>query len=525
MNKKEIILILLSGILFGISFPPFSTNIIPFFALVPYLFLIYNQKSIWKTFRVTYFTFFIASLIALYWTSGLTHMRDPYLIFAGVALYFWQPAFFTLQSLLFFNIRKKYSTEISLLLFPLVWVTFEWVYAYGEFAFPWLTFGNSMTYDLQKIQFAEVTGVYGISLWVLYINSFIYYILLKYKTVERYGLKKYLILISFLVIFYLLPNFYNSNFKNEINSKDGIKIGIVQPNLDPWEKWRDGNSIQNRWQFVLNMLDVSKGQKERGVDISVWPETAIPFDLPSFNNYYFQFSEKINEIDLSILSGFADVKYYEKNAPITASSINDKIKYDSYNAILFSQPNISEIQTYSKMRLVPFAERVPYAEKVPWLIEPLRWGVGISNWARGTDSTIFYHSKSKSKFLSMICYESIFPEFVSSYVKKGAEFCIFITQDSWWGNTSGARQHLQISILRAIENRRWIVRCANGGISCFIDPYGNVYDKSEMFTTATLEKVIYPQTYKTFYSKNGDLIAIISVILTLLFFIYSIFKK
>ncbi len=204
MNKKKIILILLSGILFGISFPPFSTNLIPFFALVPYLFLIYNQKSIWKTFRVTYFTFFIASLIALYWTAGITHMRDPYLIFAGVALYFWQPAFFTLQSLLFLNIRKKYSTEISLLLFPLVWVTFEWLYAYGEFAFPWLTFGNSMTYDLQKIQFAEVTGVYGISLWVLYINSIIYYILFKYKTVERYGLKKYLILISFLVIFYLL---------------------------------------------------------------------------------------------------------------------------------------------------------------------------------------------------------------------------------------------------------------------------------------------------------------------------------
>ncbi len=95
MNKKKIILILLSGILFGISFPPFSTNLIPFFALVPYLFLIYNQKSIWKTFRVTYFTFFIASLIALYWTAGITHMRDPYLIFAGVALYFWQPAFFT----------------------------------------------------------------------------------------------------------------------------------------------------------------------------------------------------------------------------------------------------------------------------------------------------------------------------------------------------------------------------------------------------------------------------------------------
>ena len=156
------------------------------------------------------------------------------------------------------------------------------------------------------------------------------------------------------------------------------------------------------------------------------------------------------------------------------------------------------------MRLVPFAERIPYAESIPFLIEPLRWGVGISNWGIGKDSTVFEDTNHHAKFLAMVCYESIFPEFVSSFVKRGAEFLVFITNDSWWGNTSGARQHCQYAVLRAVENRRWVVRCANGGISCFIDPLGKMYDKTQMYTEASIIRSIEPRTEQTFYTKHGD---------------------
>ncbi len=104
----------------------------------------------------------------------------------------------------------------------------------------------------------------------------------------------------------------------------------------------------------------------------------------------------------------------------------------------------------------------------------------------------------------MVCYESIFPEFVSSFVNRGAEFLVFITNDSWWGNTSGARQHCQFAVLRAIENRRWVVRCANGGISCFIDPFGRIIDKTQMYTEASITGSIEPRTELTFYSRHGD---------------------
>jgi apolipoprotein N-acyltransferase len=174
------------------------------------------------------------------------------------------------------------------------------------------------------------------------------------------------------------------------------------------------------------------------------------------------------------------------------------------------------------MRLVPFAERIPYANKVPFLIEPLRWGVGISNWGLASDSTVFESRKFNSKFLSMVCYESIFPEFIAHFVDKGAEFLVFITNDSWWGNTSGARQHNQYSIIRAIENRRWVVRCANGGISSFVDPLGRMYDQTQMYTQAYISHQIEPLKTKTFYSNHGDWIARICASITAVIFLFSI---
>lgn len=129
----------------------------------------------------------------------------------------------------------------------------------------------------------------------------------------------------------------------------------------------------------------------------------------------------------------------------------------------------------------------------------------------------------------MVCYESIFPEFVAEFVDKGAEFLVFTTNDSWWGNTSGARQHNQYSVLRAIENRRWVVRCANGGISSFVDPMGRMYDQTEMYTETYIQRSIEPLQQKTFYSTYGDWIARISASiagLILLFSIgYSIYRK
>jgi apolipoprotein N-acyltransferase len=309
-------------------------------------------------------------------------------------------------------------------------------------------------------------------------------------------------------------------------------VGIVQPNIDPWAKWEGASTFAEREKQVERFLEMTGGQKESGVQMSVWPETAILFDLPKMRDECEKVKRVLDSLNTSIVSGYIDYKYYEAGkAPVSSSVIRStSIHYDSYNSILYLEPKSEHVQSYAKMRLVPFAERIPYAESIPFLIEPLRWGVGISNWGIGKDSTVFEDSSSHTKFLAMVCYESIFPEFVSSFVKRGAEFLVFITNDSWWGNTSGARQHCQFAVLRAVENRRWVVRCANGGISCFIDPYGRMYDKTPMYTEASITRAIEPRTAQTFYTRHGDWLPRIAGIISgflltasLLQFLYLLF--
>ncbi len=466
-------------------------------------------------------------------------MRDPYLMMAGGLLLLAEPVFFSLIMLTYSFIRKKLGLTIALIALPAVWVTWEWLYAYGQFSFPWLTLGDTQTYYLQKIQFAEITGVYGISFWIVAINVLIFSLFFEatkagWKVTQR----KSILLIAAIAVIYIVPTIYsftvNEN-KFMRTSPNELNVGIIQPNTDPWEKWTGGNSLEPRWHQVEQYLAMTDAQRKDSVQISVWPETAVLFNLPS-SRYYDLFRSAIDSMNVSIITGFVDYHFYENGeAPVGSSIISGtSVHYDSYNAVMFAEPHVPFIQRYAKMRLVPFAERIPYADEVPFLIEPLRWGVGISNWGIGKDSTVFDDhvnnsnrpkaDKPKAEFLAMVCYESIFPEFVSSFVKRGAEFLVFITNDSWWGNTSGARQHAQIAVLRAVENRRWVVRCANGGISCFIDPMGRMYDKTSMYTQASIVHRIEPRSEQTFYTRHGDWLARVCAVLTLVAFVTAVFS-
>jgi apolipoprotein N-acyltransferase len=163
--------------------------------------------------------------------------------------------------------------------------------------------------------------------------------------------------------------------------------------------------------------------------------------------------------------------------------------------------------------MVPFAERIPYAEVFSFA-DFLRWDVGIGGWQIGPEMTLFTDARTDTRFSAIICYESSYPGFVADFVRRGAQFISLITIDSWWGKMSGAFQHQQISVLRAVENRRWIARCAQGGISCFIDPYGRAHDKTELFTQRVLSRTIEKRNDLTCYTAQGDLLGEILLWLT-----------
>ncbi|MFA5833098.1 MAG: apolipoprotein N-acyltransferase [Bacteroidota bacterium] len=524
-SQKRFLLLLsiATAVILSSSFPPFQFGVLACVGLVPFLILADSIDSFGRFFRYAYFTFFLFSLLSLYWVGGFTHGRDPYLMIAGVALYFWEPLVLTIPALVYFFIKNRFKSRYSVIFFPFIWISMEWLYALGELAFPWLTLGNSQTYQLEKIQFADITGVYGISLWILIINVLVYFLV----RIVQSGIRKntrYYLGVTILAI-YILPNVYSVNeqtFHNIENKK--INVGIVQPNVDPWNKWENVNTFSGRWDQTKRYLQLIGKHFDKNIDLVVLPESAILLNLPSYYEQMQEFQNIIDSLEISVISGYVRVQYYEaENAPATSSVIKGtNIRYDSFNSIMHVEPNSNIVQTYSKMRLVPFAERIPYANKVPFLIEPLRWGVGISNWGLAKDSTIFESKKFNAKFLAMVCYESIFPEFVAQFVNKGSEFLVFTTNDSWWGNTSGARQHNQYSILRAVENRRWVVRCANGGISSFVDPMGRMYDQTTMYTEAYIHHKIEPLQTKTFYSQHGDWLARICASITAFIFLFSI---
>jgi apolipoprotein N-acyltransferase len=522
-GRRELLLALLSGALLGIAFPPLHSGVLAAIALVPFFFCFEGVGDYPKALRLSYVTFFVFNLITLYWTGGFTHARDPYLMAAGGCLILAHPFFFFPPVAAWLFLRKKFGSTLSLSLFPFLWVSFEYLHSLADISFPWLTLGNTQTEDLPAIQIASITGVYGISFWLLWLNVFVYYILSRLRSEGwKPRPRRTLLLLAGLAAAYLLPRVYGTIVLNSGEGFPGepFRVGIVQPDIDPFEKWQERPLEQ--LQLLRRLTDQVAGAKPA---LILWPETAVPFYVldPRNGEYFESMKRQVDSLGIPLLAGIPDISYYPEGSQVPGSSKTslDGRRYDNYNSSMLLQPHDPEIQKYAKMLLVPFAERVPFSEALSFL-NAMQWNFGLGGWGIGKDKTVFRVRTGGSgpdsgravSFSNFICYESIYPGFVASFVRNGAEFLTVITNDSWWGNTSGAYQHVQFAILRAVENRRWIVQCANGGVSCLIDPAGHLLQQTEMFTRETLAGEIIPRRELTFYSRTGDWFAQICLVLS-----------
>jgi len=257
---------------------------------------------------------------------------------------------------------------------------------------------------------------------------------------------------------------------------------------------------------------------------------------PEIDSIY-KFLDK-NKVPL--LTGMPHIKFYFDSGKTPSDAKFEKdaeYYYTTYNSILLFEPDNREIQQYGKMQLVPLGEHVPFADQFTFLADMFKWGVGLTGWNVGKDTTVFTALmnvdgyKQTVNIGGIVCYESIFPIFVTSFVQRGAEFIAVVTNDSWYGNSSGPRQHRDFAIMRAVENRRTVVRCANGGISCIINPLGEIEAQTEMFTKANLVGNVGLYSETTFYTEHPKIITtLVSVIslwifgLSILLFIKQKFK-
>ncbi|MFI5237863.1 MAG: apolipoprotein N-acyltransferase, partial [Ignavibacteriales bacterium] len=460
--------------------------------------------------KATFLFSLVFSLITIYWVGSWSSEADPYLMLAGVALLLAYPTVMLIPSTLYYLAKKVFPKLDALWLFPIFWVTFEYLLTLTDLRFPWVLLGHGLAKFNLFIQGADIFGTNGLSLAVGYINVLLYKSFFEKKIEKKFNLKP--ALIAAIIFFSLLSYGIYKDLSFRISDKS-IRVGIVQPDLNPWFKWSTGNLSQLTNQY----LELSKKCIEDGAELILWPETALPVyafggGFNSVDNSIFKFLDSNN---VSLLTGMPHIIYFLDSLKLPEDAKYAKqgnYYYATYNAVLGLNPGSREIQYYGKMKLVPLGERVPFVDQLAFLGDIFKWGVGITGWNIGKDTTVFkiYNDIDTIKVGGLVCYESVDPVFVTAFVQKGAEMITVVTNDSWYGKSSGPYQHKDFGMLRAVENRRSVVRCANGGISCIINAKGEILSETELYTKTTLVGEVPLQEEKTFFSENPLIVPVLS---------------
>jgi apolipoprotein N-acyltransferase len=522
-NKNRLLLIS-SGILMGISFPPFPFpfQLLMFAGLIPLLLVIAKKERLLDINRAVYLFGFVFSLITLYWVGSWQPESDTFLMISGVLLVFVNPVFFMIPSTLLYYSRKFLPANTALLLFPFFWITYEYLYMLTDASFPWLVLGGGLSKFITFIQIADIIGTLGLSLIVVFINVFLFYAVSdKRKSAAA---------VTGAALLFVIPLIYGLfTFNNYELSDRKVTVGIIQPNINPWDKWSGGN-LNTLTELHLNM---SKQAIDEGAELLIWPETALPVYL--YGGTYPAIVQQIDNFlqreNIFLLTGMPHVIFYNNKDSIPEDAKYSEASnyyYRTYNAVLLVAPGEGVVQQYGKMKLVPFGERVPFVDMLPFLGDLIKWGVGLSGWNVGKDTTIFqaaYNENDSLRINGLVCYESIYPYFISGFIQKDADFIAIVTNDSWYGNSSGPYQHKEYAVVRAVENRKSVVRAANGGISTIIDPLGRTTKETKMFTKDILTGEVILQEGNTFFTRNPLIIPSAASFISLFFFGAFILRK
>lgn len=520
-SKKNWLVGLLSGILLILAFPPFSLSILAFVALIPLLIALDSELK--KKYTLIYFTFLIFHIGTLWWVGSWQKNADPYLMLAGSVLCLAHPFFFLIPFMVYFNIKKKLGQGYALYLFPFVWLAFEYLKSLGDLAFPWLSLGYTSVNLTHWVQIADIGGIWLVSFLIVLTNILVYKYILNVRQYNLFGIKELLvnshvrnIVVGILLIivvpnvygFIRIPQFSDSALKDD----DRIDIALVQANIDPWDKWSTDAFDQIALHVKLQNQFLNENPKP---DMFVWSETAIPYCNIDVNSRPYRLDflrEYLDRYNISLLTGFSEIYFFGKkdNAPVTAKPFRgDSLQYyQAYNsAIMINSRDSSMPDIYRKMKLTPFSERLPYVDIISFAAGWFEWNVGISNWGKGWEQKTVTLKKNNTRIAPIICIESLHPDFIADFAKLGAQIFIIITNDSWFNHTFGPEQHFNIARMRAIENKRFVARCANSGISGFISPIGTILKTAPSYKQTVCDLSIPKVNILTLYSRINGIFA------------------
>jgi len=524
MNKYKITAISVAGgITSGLAWTSWCPGLVLLVAFVPY-FIIENhiylnpgKYSINAFFIYLLPGFFIFSIVTLSWVRAAN-------IPAAIAVIMEMSFLMSFIMWLAHVVRTRVGNIAGLTALLSFWLAFEYLSLHSKYLSPWINLGNGLAKDILFIQWFDITGTAGGTLWILLSNL----LLTRFLTILFHRKKKnVLVLIIWLSVIIFPSMFSLIRYHTVVQSEKGeTEVVLVQPNIDPFtEKYAIPFEEQ-----LNKALMMTKNAVTEKTDWILLPETMIDDPVSeegTENNSYLQTLRNFagRYPSLNIICGFVSYRNYPavKERPTHSARIIDTsgIYYDHFNSA-FKIGRGMDTEIYHKSKLVPGIE-MEFGSAFGKLIKKILPDMGGTIWGYGTQDqrTCFTHSFNGQIVAPVICYESVFGNYVAEYVRKGAEALFIITNDGWWKNTNGYYQHLTYSSLRAIETRRPVARCANTGISCIIDIRGKRIQQTGWWSKGVLKGNIYSETRTTFYVKYGDYIMKLALLMSILIIVHT----
>ncbi len=492
--RRAIAPIVLGAVALGASYPPLSLPILSFVALAPAVLLIrqaVREEDPRGAFRVGFWYGFAAQAVVLYWMIVALWHFTPLSALGYLATVTVEALWSGVLFWLVVRVRLQVPRAPLWTVFPVVWTAVEWAIGHqGDVRFPWLGLGTSLADAPLLVQWADLAGARGVTLWLAWCNVMIVEGLLPVVGARRAVARRLVPVAATLAA----AAVYGAWRERTLPTRELGTIGLVQPNEGFWEKWAPGHEDS----VVAKLVTLSRRLAARDhLGLLVWPEAAIPGYFVNRPQWDERVAQLASAQGVPILTGGLDVEFHGRQS------------YDYFNAAFFydSLGRRAPYPVYDKHYLVPIVERVPF---IPPRWIHLQWFGGF-----GKGRRLPVYTAAGGRFGVLICYESAFEDLPRDYRRSGADFLVNITNDAWFGRTSAPLQHASHLVLRAIETRMGVARAANSGISEFVDPFGTVYDATRLETEAVVADHLRTSDVTTPYVRLGDWVGTLVVIATL----------
>lgn len=424
--------------------------------------------------------------------------------------------------------RRRFSSNLGYIALTAFWISFEYFHLHWDIEWPWLQLGNGFANNVKMVQWYEFTGTFGGTLWVLSINFILFKLLSLFSSRTRF--QEVVVTGVNLVLLIFVPLIVSLTIYSKYTEQENpVQITLVQPSIDPYNESYDFQAEQIKMKKFIELATQSSTAQ---TDLIIGPETI--FENPVYwNEANFSSNQFLNELKkfmhefpkAELFFGVSTFKEYadKESASVTARE-NGGMIYDQFNTALLIDRNGNE-QIYHKTKLVGGVEKMPFMQYMKFMND-IVIDIGGTTGSLGsqTEASVFTTSEGL-KIAPVICYESVFGNYVSDYIRKGAELIVVITNDGWWKNSPGYKQHMSFARLRAIETRRSVARAANTGISGFINQRGDVIKSTSWWTETALSGSVNSNDQITFYAKHGDFIARVSLFFGLLLLLLMVVKR